>query len=304
MRGAGGCASWVTNTQVNLTGINEDTLNTEFENIAAETPAAEAAPAAYPFDQDNYEVELNVSADPDRERLIYFRFRRPTDAEEIKRETDSWVQLKGEDQHSNRDKADELYFDLLLTETKGIITANEPKELAKEWRTVTPAIREALEMYPQWKREAVGGLRGGVAVLTEKSEDEDFTVIGASVTIPVDYFFPSEEQPEYRVHFEIPAPTEREKKQYEDKIIRVEKSKRRNGPTKIIADLTVGSELFLALMNRPGAEVTGATVQGKTFNELNVDPLRRGVFLNAINPVIRARVIGAAMNKYVARLRD
>jgi hypothetical protein len=72
---------------------------------------------------------------------------------------------------------------------------------------------------------------------------------------------------------------------------------------RFVTDMKVCVDFFDKLMQRDGAQITGARVNDQTFDRCTSQGSRLA-FLSEIDPVYKTKVIGAAMVKYAARLQD
>lgn len=260
-----------------------------------------------PLDRGSFEVEINVSTSPEREKIVAARLRRPTLEEEVEREQRSATEIRpsgkdGEEYHSDAEAADADLFDRVAVAVKGFRLAGEPKEAASEWREPSPELKSLIPS--NWKALFVRGVRSGEAEISPGLEDDEDVVLGASETISVDYFFPSKEDAQFKVVFEVPTPTERERQKFTDEVLRVIYGTRGKKSSKIVTNLKASVAFFDSLMRRPSARVVGATVQGQSFEQMSASPLSLAVFLGGIDPLTKAKVVAAALSKFNARLRD
>jgi hypothetical protein len=138
-------------------------------------------------------------------------------------------------------------------------------------------------------------------------EDEDEGVtLGGSNTLPVDLIIGDEDEPAATIRFELPEPDETERVKFtsESTQLRQPKGGKKNR-TRIVTDLKASVKFFDELMSRAGADIQGATVQGKSFAELaSSNPMGREIFLKSIDPMYKRIVISAALSRYNAKVSD
>lgn len=269
--------------------------------------AAPAAPAAtLSLSPAQYEIAINVSPVEEEEYLVEARLRRPTLDEDCRFTEASAAEFlevgNGEEQLLVSDKPALKFFDEICTEVRGYRFAHEPESAAQEWRGVDEDLRQVIP--GSHKAAFVRNMRSSTAKYVGSTLKGGFVLGGASETLPVELTIGTKKQPLGVVRFEVPAPTEGERLEFEHSAMRflqgVAGDQRRN---RTVTDLRKCAEFFDTLMQREGARISDTgTINGKPFSACE-SAVSRFAFLKAIDPTIKAKVVSAALVKYSARLR-
>lgn len=279
----------------------------ETENTTTPTPEL----PEFKFDVSAVEVEADASTNPNVNRLISARLRKPTKAELIQREAMSSTEIveasaTEEDILADGERANAFLFDKLATEVKGFAMRGEGKEIAGEWRAVTP---ELLKLIPaEYKAAFVRKLYSDVTAKLVEG-DEEFVMLGGGDVLSVDLMFGDEDAPFAVIRFDVPEPNETERRKFSNDVVRVRQTKgakkRRN---RIVTNLDAGVKFFDLLMSKPEAAITSErfapTVNGKTFAESQGNHVAKLQFLDAIDPMYKLSVASAAMNRYNVKVSD
>jgi hypothetical protein len=250
----------------------------------------------FKFDDPTFEVEIEAQGKP-----AFARLRKATLDEEIEREKNSSLEYREfsdteEEIVVLEEKANAVLFNKTALEVKGFRISGEPKELVKDWRNAEPLL---LSMPSSYKSAFIRGTRVCSAKFVE--DDEDGIVLGGSALLPVDLIIGYEEEPDYTIRFELPEPTETERIAFGDKAMQFVTSKTRKKSAKVVTDRKTCVEFFDKLIKR-GGTVVGGTVQDKQYAEFQ--ETGKLLFLDAILPIYKAKVVNAAMTKYSAKLSD
>jgi hypothetical protein len=286
--------------------MTEPTLQTEEHVLDTPNPTA----FELKFDAPSIEVDADASTDPLRQRIVTAKMRRPT-LEELKvREAKSRMEIveanATEDSIVSEDERGNAWlFEKIGTEVKGYrISKSEPASKAEEWREATP---DLLALLPSSHKAAFvrGMYKNVTAVLVE--DEEEGVLLGGGETLPVDLKFGDPDSPFAVVRFEVPAPSETERTDYNQQAIDIRQPKgSRKSRNRIVSNLDVAVKFFDTLMTRPGASIEGdgcrATVQGKTLSE--TDGMGRLIFLSQIDPMYKRAVVGAALTRYSVKVQD
>lgn len=265
--------------------------------------ATDQAKLQFQFDQETFEVTLNVSGNPEREKLVSFKLGAPTAAQELERERSSYTEIidrgkDGEKYESHKEEASGNLFDKICQFVKGVRLKGEPPEVGESYREATPDLLSRIPA--DWKTKVIDGLHVGEC---EVQDLEDDVILGDDLTTTVNFYFPNKDDAQFTMTFEVPTPTERERTKFTDEVLKYVAGRTRKQASRMSFNLQSSVDFFDNLMKRPGAGIVGGTVGGRTFFEAS-DPIAKQAFLDAINPTIKARVVGTAINKFNARLQD
>lgn len=287
-------------------------MTTLSENPTPSTPETPAIPE-FKFDVSAIQVDADASNDPTVVRLISARLRKPTKAELIKREAMSLTEIveasaTEEDIVADSDRANAYLFDAIATAVKGFRTKGESAEAAKEWKEITP---ELLKLIPgEYKSAFIKKLYSDVTAKLVDDEEEGI-LLGGGDFLSVDLIVGDEDNPLYRINFQVPEPSETERRKFSNDVVRVRQPKgSRKKRNRIVTNLDAGIKFFDELMSKPGASIGGedeslrVTVNGKTFAESQSNPVARLQFLDAIDPMYKLSVVSAAMNRYNVKVSD
>lgn len=261
--------------------------------------------STFAFDNASFEVEINVSTDPNKEKIVAARMRRSTLEEEIAREKKATIEYREVSSSEEEivvleEVANAELFDSIVTDLLGFRLKGDTPGSAKEWREATP---EILALIPSsWKSAFIRGSRICSTKFVETDED-DGVVLGGDSTLGVELIVGYEDNPQGVVTFEIPEPAESERIEFVDKATQFRQSRGRKRSAKVVTDLRACVRFFDELMKRPGASINGATFQGKTYAQCS-EPLSKLAYLDSIHPSFKQRVINTALAKYNARLQD
>jgi hypothetical protein len=291
-------------------------MTNEIETTA-EVIAEVAAPQVpvtpeFKFDVSNIEVDIDVSSTPGVVRIASARMRKPEKPILIRREEMTLTEIveasaTEEDIVVEDERGNAHLFDAIATHVKGFRTPDEPKTAASEWREVTI---ELLEQIPSsFKAAFVRSMYRVSAKIVESAEDEGF-VLGGSDVLLVDFFVGDEEDPIAVVRFEVPEPTETERRGYAKDAVKLRQPKgSRKTRNRIISNLGVAVKFFDSLMTRSGADISfgefgRATVQSKTFSEMSGSPVSKAIYLESIDAIYKRLIVNAVMSRYNARVQD
>lgn len=287
------------------------TNNAEFQTLLA-TPETEKIPAAPEFKLDVpvVEVDIDVSSDPKVVKVVSARMSRPAKEQIVKQEAMSLTEIveanaTEDDIVVDQDRANAYLFDEIALKVKGFRLPGEDPSVVKEFRDVND---ELLSRIPSTYKSAF--VKGMYNVTAKHFEDgEEGVLLSVDETIPVDLFVGDEESPIAKVRFEVPEPTETERKNYASSAVKLRQPKgSRKSRNRIVTDINASVRFFDTLMERPGAEIFGqegtrVTISGKTFAE-SASGIARKLFIDGIDPVYKQKVIAAAMSKYNAKVQD
>jgi hypothetical protein len=296
-------------------------FDTTIEENIGNTPEVLAAPTPNPptpttpefkLDASAIEVDIDVSSDPRKLRVVSARLRRATKEQLARREAMSLTEIveanaTEDDVVVESERGNAWLFDETVTAVKGFRLASESKELVKEFRPVTTELLDAI--YPSYKSAFING---SYNVAAKFFEDEDEGVaLGGTETLPVNLVFGDEESPIITLRFELPEPTDTERRNYSNEAVKLRQPKgSRKSRNRIITNINAAVKLFDALMSREGADIYAldssghrVTVGGRTLEETK-NPLARQMFLDGVDPIYKQKVVSAAMSKYNAKVQD
>lgn len=278
----------------------------------ASLPSTEPTPTSqFKLDVPTIEVDIDVSSDPHKLKVVSARMRRATKDELVKREAMSLTEFveasaTEDDIVVEEERGNSWLFDEVVTEVKGFRLPGESPEVVKEFRPATSDLLNAI--YPSYKAAFVKGAYN----VTAKFFEDDFegVTLGGTETLPVDLIFGDEENALATIRFELPEPTDSERRTYGNEAVKLRQPKgSRKSRNRIISNLSASVRLFDVLMIREGASIsmldsaTRVTVQGRTFAE-STTPMAKQVFIDAIDPLYKKAVLTAAMSKYNAKVQD
>lgn len=288
-------------------------LTTTSSNLPGEGEVQQAAPAEFKFDVKAVEVEADASSDPTVIRIISAKLRKPTKDELIKREAMSRTEIveasATEDELEYEDsRANSYLFDKLVTEVKGFRLKGEAPSASGEWRT---ADEKLLAVMPESYKAAF--VKKMYSDVTAKLYDdgEEGVVLGGGEILPVDLIFGDEDNPAAVIRFDVPEPTESERRKYSNDAVKLRQPRGgRKSRNRIVSNLDASVRFFDELMRRPEADITSGspdfkvTVVGRTFAESKSNPIALGQFLDNIDPIYKRSVVTAAMAKYNVKVSD
>jgi hypothetical protein len=256
----------------------------------------------FEFDKGDFEVEINVSTNPEKEKLVSAKMRRSNLDEEIAREKKATIEYREVSSAEEEivvleEAANAELFNKVVLEVRGFRLKDEPVDKAQEWRDAQPL----LSLIPSsFKNTFVRGSRICSARFVE--DEDDGVILGGNALLPVELIIGYEEDPLYVIKFELPEPEEKERIEFADKAMQFRTSRGKKKSARVVTDLNACVKFFDELMKR-GGTVEGGTVQGKPYSEFK-EGTSKAIFLESIHPIYKHRVINAALSKYNAKLQD
>lgn len=287
-----------------------DELNLELEDTKP-APQDDPTPAkSFPLDVPTIEVDIDVSSNPSVVKIVSARMRRATKDELAKREAMSLTEIveanATEDDIVVEDERGNVFlFDTTVTAVRGFRLKGEDKAVVKEFRT--PSEELLGEIYPTYKSAFVKGAYNVSAKMVD--DDEEGVTLGGDETIPVNLTIGDEENPIIVIRFEVPEPSETERRNYSSKAVTLRQPKgSRKSRNRIISNIDAAVKLFDGLFAQSSASIEDeagkfdVTVQGKTFAATS--GMSRQLFIDAIDPIYKRHIVAAAMAKYNAKVQD
>ena len=275
------------------------------------TPTETTETPKFKFDVASIEVDIDISTNPEVQRILSAKMRRATKDEHVKREAMSLVEFveataTEEDINSDAQRANAWLFDQTATHVKGFRFKAEPKEAANQWREVTP---EVLSRIPrEFKSSFVASQYDQVTAkfVETDTEDEGFVFGEDGDLLSVDLIFGDVENPMYVVRFSMPEPSETARKSYSSESVKVRQVKgSRKSRNRIVQNLAASVKFFKTLMSHPDATISdNATFADRTFDQAKSNPIGKGQFLDGIDPIYQRFVVSALMSKYNAKVSD
>lgn len=254
-----------------------------------------------------YEVEINISPVANDPYYAAARLGKPAAKSDYAFAKNSGALYRDtEDVQSNEEEvvlqeaAAIALFDEIVEEVRGYRYASEAPEAASQWRAADDTLKQLIP--GTHKASFIHWMRQGSAKYVGSDFKSGF-VLGGSATLPVDYVAGPAHAPLGTVHFEVPEPEETERREFEAaamKMLQGSLDGRRTSRT--VTDMEKCVEFFQMLMKRNGAQIVGGRIGEQTFDRCET-PASRAAFLQEIDPHIQTKVIGAALMKYVARVR-
>lgn len=257
----------------------------------------------FDFAKASFEGEINVSTNPKKVKLHQARMRRATNEELVMRERESTFETKQvssteSERLDNNTGPNARLFDKVVTELKGYRLKSEDPSLSREFRTPTPELLAAIPS--NHKSRFVEGMYIVDAEFVDENEDE--TVLGGDMVLPVDFFIGFQDDPSSIVRFELPECDEDERSKFEkraNQLRDVAGSRMRH--SKVVTNLQASIDFFVDLMNRPGASVSeNGVVNGVSFSQA---PDKRA-WASQLDPVYMSLIINTAFTKYNAKRQD
>ncbi len=256
----------------------------------------------FDFSQSQYEIELDVSPNPERVKLTAAKMRRPTAPELIAREKESTfesrqVSATESERVEPETNPNARLFKKIVTEVKGYRLKSESKELSQQFREPSP---ELLSLIPSTHQSR---FVESIYIADAKfSDDEDDVVLGGDVVLPVDLIIGYKEDPISIIRFELPEPPESRF----DRFMRNSSSQREVGGSrkrhiKIVTNLRASIEFFVELITQSGASVSdNGLVNGVAFK----DATDKRKWALGIDPIYMTLILNAAFSKYNAKRQD
>jgi hypothetical protein len=261
----------------------------------------------FPLDTTKTEVDIDVSTTPGVLKIASARMNRANLTQLLKREEMSVTEIvevnATEDEIvSDDERSNALLFDETVESVKGFRLKGEPKEIVKEFRDATPELIAAI---PSSYKNAF--VKGAYKITAKFVDDIDEGVTLGAETLPVDLYVGDEENPICVIRFEVPSPKETERVAYQQDAVQLRQPKgSKRSRNRIVTNLKASVKFFDKLMERSDAEITSethrVTVQKKTFAEAT--DLSKKLFIEAIDPIWKRAVVGAAMSKFSAKVQD
>jgi hypothetical protein len=254
----------------------------ENENLTSAEPVN---PALFAFDNpDGVEVKLNLTPDeedPDKIQIVWHKFRRANAGELDDAVAGESTELRDEGKRAQRimpssDAHLVKLWDRTATAVKGY---DDPID---EWRTLTDADKTRTR-----SSHKVLGITGAYTYKIKIERTGRISLGGDEWTVKQE--FPSGEIVRYRFR----EPTENERRNYRNDSRSVMQTKGENTRLQIKHKLKPCVDLFNALL----LNVTGGTVQGKSFAEIgrdaflqNIDPLYKRDAVDTLLPALDGAV--------------
>jgi hypothetical protein len=290
-------------------------MTENFENSAPVAAPEVPVIPEFKFDAKFIEVEADASRDPQVTRVIAARLSKPTKADLIKREemsTTEIVEASATEEEINADgeRANTYFFDKLVTHVKGFRLKGEPKEIVSEWREATPELKALIP--GEFKSAFVRKMYSDVTAKLIETDEDDGVLLGGGEILAVDLIFGDEENPFAVIRFDVPEPTETERRKFSNDVVKVRQPKgAKKRRSRIVTNLDAAVKFFNQMLEKPEAGISGgdalrATVGGRTFEETKAggNKFAIGQYLDAIDATYKMQVISAAMTKYNVKVSD
>jgi hypothetical protein len=260
-------------------------------------PEQSTAPALYPLDQQEIEVEIKAG-----KFTLGHKLMRPALAQLIERESQSTYETESVSDSEERISADDevanvRLWDAVASAVKGYRLGKSDSTPLSDWRTVTDEIRAAIPA--AHKATAIRAMYQ-FSCEVEKDEDEGFTLGAENWTVK--QTFGDVDDPKYVVRHLLRAPSEAARREFKRKASDVRFTKgARKMRTKVVTHLKAHVELYDLLLT----ELQGVVFDGQTWETFTAKTKdQMGAMVRAIDPIWKRQVIDALMRSFEAGLSD
>jgi hypothetical protein len=277
--------------------------NTQAAPVSVGEPGTPSG-GAYPFDQERYRVEINVSRNPRVEKLVGHRILAP-DLEAYRRRENMTeykiISLPNGDSEEKIYDADanRVMYDGFAAEVMGYRVGLEDKTPLDQWRPLTDELRALIP--GSHKSQAIHTMF--LANSTVRDDGEQGFVLGGVIPYIVDQEIGPGAVAPFRVTYTFRELSESERLKYEDAA-----STQRNigGARQAVARVITNINAAIDCCNLITQDVEGGTVLGHTYKEWDASTLEEALqwFKDAEREPPKAWVDGRGMNvaNYSGRL--
>jgi hypothetical protein len=271
----------------NLTNGNDQ----DYSQTCDQGPAvADNSPRPYPFDNDVFDIALNLRPLADQAYLVYHRLRRPTFDELLERERLIVSEIVEVSPREDRIVVDDetanwRLWEKIVQAVKGYDFDDGLERDA--WRELTE--EQKSRMLWSHKATAVRGLYAGDCRL---SDEGAFRFDMVRLRQDIGY----RAEPEFTVYYDMRVPTEGERQRFKSGSVSTQYVR---GARKSRARLVSNLKTFANFFDSLAMDIQGATVGGAIFETSN-----RARFLAAIDPIWKRQVVNTLVSGLETQLQD